>query len=109
MGYVDDLLKSYSRFVQIPWDKSLAGPQRVWMAVYSPEQERRLRIRVGDFENATRESGHGWRRVRQVNNGFHVGGINRFPVARLSQQYDVPTMGTGERVTHSDVRVVFRL
>lgn len=63
MGYIDDLLKSYSRFVQIPWDKSLAGPQRVWMAVYPPEQERRLRIRVGDFEIATRQSDHGWHRV----------------------------------------------
>ena len=63
MSYVDDLLKSYARFVQIPWDKSLAGPQRVWMAVYPPEQERRFRIRVGDFEIATRQAGHGWRRI----------------------------------------------
>jgi len=63
VSYVDDLLKAYSRFVQIPWDKSLAGPQRVWLAVYPPDQERRLRIHVGDFENATRQAGHGWRRV----------------------------------------------
>ena len=43
MSYIDDLLKAYSRFAQIPWDQTVAGPQRVWMVVYPPEQERRLR------------------------------------------------------------------
>ena len=38
MSYVDDLLKAYSRFAQIPWDQTVAGPQRVWMVVYPPEQ-----------------------------------------------------------------------
>ena len=57
------LAEAYSRFAQIPWDQNVAGPQRVWMVVYPPEQERRLRMRVGEFEIATHEAGHGWRLV----------------------------------------------
>jgi len=63
VSYIDDLLRAYSRFVSIPWDSSVAGPQRVWMAVYPPEQERRLQLRIGEFENATRQAGHGWHLV----------------------------------------------
>jgi hypothetical protein len=63
MSYIDGLLKAYSRFAQIPWDYTVAGPQRVWIAVYPPEQERRLRMRIGDFEIATHEAGHGWQLV----------------------------------------------
>jgi hypothetical protein len=57
---VDDLLKSYERYVQLPWTLNLAPAQRVWMAVYAPEEERRLRLHVPDFENATRRAGYDW-------------------------------------------------
>ena len=63
MSYIDDLLKAYSRFAQIPWDQTVAGPQRVWMVVYPPEQERRLRMRIGEFEIATHVAGHGWQLI----------------------------------------------
>ena len=63
MSYIDDLLKAYSRFAQIPWDQTVAGPQRVWMVVYPPEQERRLRMRIREFEIATQEAGHGWQLI----------------------------------------------
>ena len=33
------------------------------MVVYPPEQERRLRMRMGDFEIATHEAGHPWHRL----------------------------------------------
>ena len=33
------------------------------MAVYDPAQERRLRLRIEEFEVATRNAGHGWSRI----------------------------------------------
>ena len=53
MSYVDDLLAHYERFVQLPWRANLAPAQRVWMAVYPPEHERRLRLHLPEFETAT--------------------------------------------------------
>lgn len=60
MSYVDDLIASYRRFVVLPWQHNVAPPQRVWMAVYPPKYERRIRLNVQEFENATIQAGHGW-------------------------------------------------
>ena len=60
MSYVDDLVSAYRTFVALPWPDNLAPAQRVWMAVYPPEYERRLRLHVPDFEVATKETGHTW-------------------------------------------------
>ena len=60
MSYVDELLDAYRRFVSLPWQQNLAGPQRVWMAVYPPEHERRLRLQLPAFKEATNEHGHSW-------------------------------------------------
>ncbi len=60
MSYIDDLLAGYRRFVSLPWQENLAPPQRVWMAIYPPDNERRLRLHVPDFAVATREAGHSW-------------------------------------------------
>jgi len=63
MSAVEGLVRAYERFVRLPWDGSLAGPQRVWFAIYDPAQERRLRWRIEEFAAATRNAGHGWRLV----------------------------------------------
>jgi hypothetical protein len=60
MSTVEGLVRAYERFVRLPWDPSLAGPQKVWFALYEPAQERRLRLRVEQFETATKAAGHGW-------------------------------------------------
>lgn len=60
MSYVDDLLTAYRKFVALPWQQNLAPPQRVWMAVYPPEQERRLRLHLLAFKTATLEEHHSW-------------------------------------------------
>jgi hypothetical protein len=60
MSYVDDLLAAYRRFVSLPWQQNLAGPQRVWMAVYPPEHERRVRLHLPAFKEATNEHHHPW-------------------------------------------------
>ena len=46
MNEIEGLLKAYERFLQLPWDRTLAGPQKVWFAIYEPAQERRLRLRL---------------------------------------------------------------
>lgn len=63
MSYLDDLIAAYRRYAALPWPKSLAPPQRVWMAVYPPDQERRLRLHLRAFEEATIEQGHSWAQI----------------------------------------------
>jgi len=63
MSELDDLLAAYGRHVRIPWDTGLAGPQKVWFAIYDPAQERRLRLRLDEFRQRTAEAGRGWRPV----------------------------------------------
>ena len=60
MNEIETLLNRYQRFAALPWNCNLAGPQKVWFAVYSPRQERRVRSRLGDFQNATISAGHSW-------------------------------------------------
>jgi hypothetical protein len=57
---VDDLIANYQRFAKLPWPSGLAPPQRVWMAVYAPEDERRLRLHLQEFETASNAAGHEW-------------------------------------------------
>ena len=60
MSEIEDLLSRYERYVRLPWDRKLAGVQKVWFARYDPSQERRLRLRMGEFETATTDAGHRW-------------------------------------------------
>src|SRR5439155_14650834 len=60
LNRIDALRTNYARYVYLPWDRSLPGPQRIWFAVYDPLDERRLRLRLPSFEIATKEAGHGW-------------------------------------------------
>ena len=60
MNEIEGLLKAYKQFLQLPWDRMLAGPQKVWFAIYEPTQERRLRLYLPEFETATRSAGHAW-------------------------------------------------
>lgn len=69
MNQIEALLRNYERFVRVPWEAGLAGPQKVWFAIYDPDQERRLRLRVDQFKQATTQAGHGWRLV-DLTDGF---------------------------------------
>ena len=60
MGRIEDLAVAYERHVGAPWPRSVSGAQRVMLVVYEKELERTLRARIGEFEQATRRSGHGW-------------------------------------------------
>jgi hypothetical protein len=57
---IDRLLENYRRQVSLPWAKGVSGKQRVWFAVYPPSEERRIRARLPQFEQASLEAKHGW-------------------------------------------------
>ena len=60
MNQVSELARIYRHHIGAPWQSTLAGAQRVMMVVYAKERERALRARIGEFEQATRDEGHGW-------------------------------------------------
>ncbi|MHB8576576.1 MAG: DUF1788 domain-containing protein [Dehalococcoidia bacterium] len=60
MSAIEGLAQAYEERVAQPWAAGLSGPERVWLAIYDPAQERRLRFRLRTFETATRTAGHGW-------------------------------------------------
>ena len=59
-GHDINLIANYERFVQLPWPSNLAPAQRVWMAVYTPEEERRLRLHLPEFATASKKAGYEW-------------------------------------------------
>jgi hypothetical protein len=63
MSKIEALLAAYDNVISVPWEESLAGPQRVWFAIYDPEQERRLRLRIDEYQQVTRRAGHRWHLV----------------------------------------------
>jgi hypothetical protein len=63
MNRIDQLLANYRSHIQMPLRPGLPSSQRVWFAVYPPEEERRLANRVLEFEMATNEALHPWTRV----------------------------------------------
>ena len=63
MNQISELSQIYRHHIGAPWQQTLAGAQRVMMVVYAKERERDLRARLGEFEQATHDEGHGWVRV----------------------------------------------
>lgn len=60
MSYLDKLLKSYAEHISLPWQGIRSGPERTIIARYDKEDERRLRLRGGEFQDATERVGHRW-------------------------------------------------
>ena len=60
MSRLEELADRYERHMATPWQRTIAGAQRVVMVVYDKSWERALRARRVIFETATRQSGHYW-------------------------------------------------
>jgi hypothetical protein len=69
MGRIETLRRNYERVCGLPWDRNTAGAQRVWIAVYDKEDERKLRLRLDIFHEATLATGHRWHR-RDLTDAF---------------------------------------
>lgn len=57
---VDQLLSRYSRRARLPWTGVVSAAERVWIVIYPPRDERRVRARLTLFELATKDAGHKW-------------------------------------------------
>lgn len=60
MGRVEDLAAVYERHIAAPWQRTVAGAQRVMMVVYDKGLERTFRARKDEFAQRTRGAGHAW-------------------------------------------------
>lgn len=63
MARIEDLAEAFGRHIATPWQRTVAGAQRVIMVIYDKELERTLRARKLAFETAAREAGHAWREI----------------------------------------------
>lgn len=60
MSTVSELIARYAEELRLPWQRSLSGAERVWMLVYPPGDERRIRARLGQLKDHTLAAEHGW-------------------------------------------------
>ena len=63
MGRIEDLADRYAQHIATPWQRMVAGAQRVVMIVYDKDLERTLRARKLAFESATTQASHDWYEV----------------------------------------------
>jgi len=63
MARLEDLADLYGQHITTPWQRTVAGAQRVIMVAYDKELERVLRARKGEFETRTKAAGHDWHEV----------------------------------------------
>lgn len=67
MGRIEELADRYAQHIATPWQRTVAGAQRVIMVVYEKDLERTLRARKLAFETTTREAGHEWAELDLTN------------------------------------------
>lgn len=60
MGRIEELAEHYGKHIALPWERGVAGAQRVVMVVYDKEAERMLQARRQLFATATEAAGHDW-------------------------------------------------
>lgn len=63
LSKVDQLILAYEKVVNEPWSNSLSGQERVWFLVYDPAEQRKIDLRMGDFESATFKAGKRWESI----------------------------------------------
>jgi hypothetical protein len=60
MSRIDELANSYARHISAPWQANLTGAERTVFLVYPQSDERKVRARLGLFEEATIRARHRW-------------------------------------------------
>lgn len=60
---IDQLLSSFEKVVNEPWSSTLSGQERIWFLVYDPSEQRKVDLRLGDFETATIKAGKKWKSI----------------------------------------------
>lgn len=59
----DQLLQAFEKVVNEPWSAALSGQERIWFLVYDPAEQRKVDLRLGDFETATIKAGKKWKNI----------------------------------------------
>lgn len=72
------LLQSYSSHISIPWSQVISAEERAIFVVYNKEDELKLRARLPEFEEVTRQAGHPW---------INLDVTNAFPQWMAKQDY----------------------
>ncbi|MCB0748384.1 MAG: DUF1788 domain-containing protein [Ignavibacteriae bacterium] len=57
---VDRLLTAYELVLKEPWSSSLSGKERIWFLVYDPGEQRKIDLRLDDFETVAKKVGKSW-------------------------------------------------
>ena len=57
---IDSLLYNYDKIINEPWSITLSGQEKVWFLVYDPSEQRKMDLRIGDFERYTKRAGKNW-------------------------------------------------
>lgn len=63
MSAIDDAREAFELQLREPWKTNLSGPERVWMLVYRPDNERRMRHRLPAFQASTLAAGRSWQLI----------------------------------------------
>ncbi|TSA82148.1 DUF1788 domain-containing protein [Deinococcus detaillensis] len=63
MNVSKQLLQKYRTHLELRWPQYLSATERVWIAVYDPEEERRMRAAVPEFGLVTEEVGVQWAQI----------------------------------------------
>jgi hypothetical protein len=64
---VDQLLLAFEKVVKEPWSSALSGQERIWFLVYDPAEQRKVDLRLDDFETATIKAGKKWISISMKN------------------------------------------
>jgi len=59
----DQLLDAYEKVVNEPWSTVLSGQERIWFLVYDPAEQRKIDLRLSDFETITLKANKKWKGI----------------------------------------------
>lgn len=63
MSAIDHACDAFALQLREPWGSHVSGAERVWVLTYRPGDERRLRLRLKQFETTTEAAGRKWQLI----------------------------------------------
>jgi hypothetical protein len=63
MGRIEQLTEKVREHLQLPWQRTVSGAQRVIMVIYDPLSERALRAKLDLFQQAVQGCGLQWHQI----------------------------------------------
>lgn len=57
---IDQLLSAFELVVNEPWTTALSGQEKIWFLVYDPSEQRKIDLRLEDYETETMKAGKKW-------------------------------------------------